>query len=198
VLRWLLDLAASEAEDRGNAHAAARVRAARHALRRLRRGLAITLLDRADIAFLLRLAGEVVPDFGAGAIAGYEAARAALARLVIGAPLSVETRNARRLSPERVVYWGGKVVATYYGVGGLYDAAYRVVQAETSRGAPRTTVPTQPLRTVRPAPEAATRREETPAATNANPSASSDAPGPLGSLAELHTDNATKDEEELQ
>jgi hypothetical protein len=48
----------------------------------------------------------------------------------------VAARAVRNVSAERVVYWGGKAIATYYGAGGLYDSAYAEVRRRPSERRP--------------------------------------------------------------
>jgi hypothetical protein len=121
LLLWLADLAEDETE------ASERIARARRALARLLGGRPITPRDRADVLFMLQLAGEVASWFGASGTEGYRAARAHVARLVARGTIAAG-RNARQVDLERVAYWGGKAVATYYGLGGAYDAAYSEVK----------------------------------------------------------------------
>jgi hypothetical protein len=148
IVGWLFDLATDEAEERGHLRTVTRIEHARRALRRLVRGGPVTLAERADVLYALGLAGEVAREFGRVAEEGYELARATIARLLTRASAH---RQAIRIDPERAIYWGGKAIATYYGVGGLYDVAYGDVRRATS-----------PRRTRRPRPRPVAPRPTTP------------------------------------
>ena len=129
LLAWLMDLAADAAAEAEDDRAAHRVERARRAVRRLLDGGAVHPRDRAEILYAFRLAGDVAPIYGRAGREGYQLARQLIARV-----LTYRTRGApvRNLSVERAVYWGGKTVATYYGAGGLYDAAYNEVRRRPS------------------------------------------------------------------
>jgi hypothetical protein len=161
LIAWLLDLAEDAAEEAAGERGIRRIYQARRALAALLDGARVHPRDRADVLYALRLAGEVVPDFGAIGRDGYATARALVARVVthqtVGAPA------VRNLSAERAVYWGGKTVATFYGVGGLYDAAYAEVKrrpdAPTPPAAPK---PSAPPATSAPPPRRDERTQASP------------------------------------
>jgi hypothetical protein len=129
LLAWLIDLAADVAAEAEDDRAVRRVERARRAVRRLLDGGEVHPRDRAEILYAFRLAGDVAPMYGRAGREGYQ-----LGRQLIARALTYRTRGAslRNLSVERAVYWGGKTVATYYGVGGLYDAAYNEVRRRPS------------------------------------------------------------------
>jgi hypothetical protein len=126
VLTWLLDLAEDEAEEQAGERGLARVERARVAVGRLMRGRAITPRDRADVLYALRLGGDAARLFGGMGAEGYQIARALIARLVVRRTASA--RRVRNVTMERAVYWGGKALASIYGMGGLYDQAYAEVR----------------------------------------------------------------------
>ena len=130
LLGWLLDLAEDAADEDAGARGVRRVRDARRALAALLVGRRIHPRDRADVLYALRLAGDVAPWFGEMGREGYSVARALVARVVTHQ--TVGARALRNVSAERAVYWSGKAVATFYGVGGLYDAAYSEVRRRPS------------------------------------------------------------------
>jgi len=135
LLVWLTDLAEDLAEQLAGDRGVERVVSARWALATLLGGRPITPRERADVLYALRLAGDEAGGFGPAGVDGYAVARAHVARLV--ARGTVGARRASRLGQlERLGYWGGKVVATYYGLGGLYDAAYAEVRRRPG-GEPR-------------------------------------------------------------
>ena len=167
LLGWVIDLAEDVAESRHGRAGLRRIEQAREVFGRLLEGRPITPAARADALYALRLASEAAALFGDAGIAGIRIARAAVSRLA--AALVPRPRNARvrvTVNPERAAYWTGKAIATYYGVGGLYDPIYQEVTKRPAASPP----PPLP----QPAPEP--RREEggaTPAAV----------PGSLDSLA---------------
>jgi len=126
LLGWLLDLAEDAADEDMGERGVRRIERARRALAALLDGARVHPRDRADVLYALRLAGEVAPWFGDAGRDGYGMARALVARVVTHQ--TVGARALRNISTERAVYWGGKAVATFYGVGGLYDAAYTEVK----------------------------------------------------------------------
>jgi hypothetical protein len=164
ILAWLLDLAEDAAEEEAGGRGVRRVRRARQALAALLEGERIHPRDRADVLYALRLAGEVAPWFGEAGLHGYGAARGLVARVV--ARQTVGAGSLRNVSTERAIYWGGKAVATFYGVGGLYDAAYAEVKRRPNErpheppSAPATSAPPVVARPV----EARAERTEAPPA----------------------------------
>lgn len=129
IARWLFELAAIEADERDGATGVARVERGWRALQRLGRGGPVTLAERGDVLYALRRAGEAAPAFGEMSAEAYEVARVVVARALTR---PAARRGAVRVDPARAVYWGGKALATYYGVGGLYDAAYAEVRRATA------------------------------------------------------------------
>jgi hypothetical protein len=162
LLSWLIDLAADVAAEAEDDRAVRRVERARHAMRRLLDGGEIHPRDRAEVLYAFRLAGDVAPMYGRTGREGYR-----LARQLIARALTYRTRGApvRNLSVERAVYWGGKTVATYYGVGGLYDSAYNEVRHRVS--APPAAPPAVPASTPPPSTPAVSARVTATVATSA-------------------------------
>jgi len=158
LLAWLLDLAEDAADEDAGEPGVRRVRRARRALAALLDGGRIHPRDRGDVLYALRLAGEVAPWFGETGREGFRIARALIARAV--ARQTVGARALRNFSTEQAVYWGGKTVATFYGVGGLYDAAYSEVRGRPggAREPPKrpAVVVTSPAVTTAPPATAAT------------------------------------------
>ena len=184
LLSWLLDLAQEAAEEGAGDRGLERVENARRAIAVLLDGGRIHARDRAHVLFALRLGGEAASSFGAQGWEGYRLARRLIARLV--AQRTIAAGGPRNLSAERIVYWGGKGVATFYGVGGLYDTAYAEVQARTNRRTQATRVNARPAA---PASPKAMTSASVPAAsakeTTAPPAMV------LGTLTELETEKGT-------
>lgn len=136
LLGWLLKIAEEPAAHRHGRGGLARVRRARGAFARLLGGRWLSPGERADALYVLRMAGDAAPLFGETGLFGLRVARGAVAQL-----LAQDTTRNLRISPERAVYWSGKAIATYYGLGGLYEPAYAEV---ARRPKPATPPPNQP------------------------------------------------------
>jgi len=172
LLGWLLDLAEDAADEDAGERGVRRVARARQVVAALLAGEHIHARDRGHVLYALRLAGEVAPWFGETGRDGYRLARALVARVVTRR--TVSARALRNVTAERVVYWGGKAIASFYGVGGLYDSAYAEVKGrpsaranEPKATAPPTTLPSGQANRTR-APEVAhPQRSEAPPAMGA-------------------------------
>lgn len=128
LLAWMVDLAEEIAEQRDGAKGRLRVDRSRAVFGALLDGRSVSPGERSDALYTLRMAGEAAPMYGQTGLVGFRIARATIARLV-----ARQTRRNLKINRERAIYWGGKALATYYGVGSLYDPAYQEVAKRQAR-----------------------------------------------------------------
>lgn len=155
LLDWILEIAEEPAEVHDGVHGLSRIRRARRVLARMLTGKELPAHAVEDITHALERAAEAAPQFGPLGEALVDWAREALEKLGATekrASGNEASRNAlvpqavdkaKKVPWERVGYYGGKGVATYFGLGSVYDPAYRTLVGQqpkvTAAAAPAST-----------------------------------------------------------